>query len=266
MVDQDLLEADFSHTYTPSGEVEPEGWVVAGDVNINPGNSTQNMFELQTPDDTITRSTLLNEGSGFTYTGPATEIKVKPKSTGRSLTINGVTYRLDTNTQYTIESDDMSVYLRNVAGPGNAMGRWWLNIAATDATITPDPGVPEPEAPEVPDGGIPTVREIVFEANPGAGVLTLVNEDPKILGGSISINGSQVVTDALLASGNSPIEMTVNLNASNVMVVRMSGQSGGLSVDIDQPAPRPSLATCRVHCYGRDGVRGGTGWNKDIQR
>ncbi len=118
---------------------------VSGSLNINPGNSSNNQFEMQTPGGPITRETLHDQKVSYSYEGIATEIKVKPKSTGRTLTIDGEAVSLDAGTRYTISADSMSVRLYNSETKkgktwGNSMGNWWLEILeAVNVRISPDP-------------------------------------------------------------------------------------------------------------------------------
>ncbi|HHE40871.1 MAG TPA: hypothetical protein ENL10_05160 [Candidatus Cloacimonetes bacterium] len=115
------------------------------DLNINPTNNASKRFQMQTPSGQIDRDTLHSNGSSYTYSGTATEIRLKPKSGGNTITVNGSDIVLATSTVYTITSDVMTVYLRNSHGPGNAMGHWWIDITCTDVTVSPDPGLPEPD-------------------------------------------------------------------------------------------------------------------------
>ena len=114
------------------------------DLNINPSNNANHRFQMQTPSGQIDRNTLHSNGSDYTYSGTATEIRLKPKSDGRTITVNGDDIILSTSTVYTITSDAITVYLRNSHGPGNAMGHWWIDITCADVTLSPDPGLPEP--------------------------------------------------------------------------------------------------------------------------
>ncbi len=127
------------------GGLNMEGWL-----NINPGNSTNNQFQMTNSNGTYDRWDL-HDLTLYGYNGSATEVKVMPKSQGRYIEINGENIRLSTNTRYTITSDNMSVYIYNTKiKNGKAMGQWWINIVAEDAMIDPVPdGVEIPE--EEPD-------------------------------------------------------------------------------------------------------------------
>jgi len=113
---------------------------ITGQININPNNSSQNEFTLTLPDgSTITRDDLTKDYAE--YSGPATSIHVKPKGSGKQdgLIVDGASYELDNNKAYYISSEAMAVRLYNdrVDKKGKANGQWWIEIAATNATITP---------------------------------------------------------------------------------------------------------------------------------
>jgi len=132
------------------------------DLNINPTNNSSSRFQMQTPSGQIDRATLLSGGSSYTYAGTATEIRLRAKSGGNTIIVNETVISMATGTTYTITSDDMTVNLRNVGGPGNAMGHWWIEITCNEPTVSPDPGLPEPEAPE--GGGEEVTGEITLES------------------------------------------------------------------------------------------------------
>jgi len=133
------------------GEEETPSLSMEADLNINPTNNSSMRFQMQTPGGQIDRNTLQSNGSSYTYSGIATEIRVKPKSGGNTIIVNETVISMATGTTYTITSDNMTVNLRNVGGPGNAMGHWWIEITCNEPSVSPDPGLPEPE-PE-PEGG-----------------------------------------------------------------------------------------------------------------
>jgi hypothetical protein len=116
---------------------------ILGDLNLNPSSSSKNRFEMQTPSGTIDIDTLKSQGPTFSYEGPATEIKILPKGQGRTLTINGQPYVLSSSERTTITSSSMTVNLRNVKGSGT--GHWWIDINASVASISPNPGIPDDE-------------------------------------------------------------------------------------------------------------------------
>lgn len=121
---------------------------LAGSININPNNSSQNEFLLVKPDGTtITRDDLQGDTTVYTsapcvyYTGPAVMIRVKPKGNGNQNTfiVNGAVYPLINANTYDLVSLNMQVQVYNDGrnqGNGRANGQWWLgSIAGNDATI-----------------------------------------------------------------------------------------------------------------------------------
>lgn len=124
------------------GGLQMSGWL-----NINPGNSSNNQFQITTPSGEYDRWDLHNL-SLYGYDGKATEIKVRPKGSGGYININGENIHLS-NTRYTITSDDMDVFIYNTRiRHGKAMGKWWIEINATDAMIDPLPNGVEIEEEE----------------------------------------------------------------------------------------------------------------------
>ncbi|HUT33349.1 MAG TPA: type II secretion system protein [Planctomycetota bacterium] len=132
----------------PEPEPDPEpppGNRVSGEVNINPSNNSDYEFELRKPDgSTITRDDLHASGGDLEYIGPATWVRFRPKGNGNqnSLTLDDQPYPVQNGTCYTIEvlqGGAMSVHLYNdhPNGNGKSMGKWWISITATGATITP---------------------------------------------------------------------------------------------------------------------------------
>ena len=129
----------------------PTGSTLGGSININPNNNSTFEFEMILPSGVvITRDDLhsdnphRHEGEGFhpdylAYTGPATSVRVKPKGNGNQngLTVDGQPYALQNKNRYIITSDSMTVHLYNNKRnrKGKAMGKWWIDIDATNATI-----------------------------------------------------------------------------------------------------------------------------------
>lgn len=119
---------------------EGSGTSVNGLININPSGSPKFEFTLTLPDGSkITRSNLTRSYGG--YTGPAKSVFVKPRGNGNqnSLVVDGKTYPLNNGAAYTITSSSMNVSLFNdhVNKRGLALGKWYISIGATDATISP---------------------------------------------------------------------------------------------------------------------------------
>ncbi|OGV66511.1 MAG: hypothetical protein A2498_05060 [Lentisphaerae bacterium RIFOXYC12_FULL_60_16] len=111
---------------------------IGGEININPNNSPQNEFTVTLPDNsTITRDDLHQDYAG--YTGQAVTVHVKPKGNGNqnSMLVNGNPYPVSNAYTYDILSSTMSIniYNDNINGSGKAVGKWWIAIAATSATL-----------------------------------------------------------------------------------------------------------------------------------
>ena len=80
----------------------------------------------------------LHQGYGG-YTGTAASVRVQPKGAGNqnSLSVDGEPFSLSNGTTYLIESDDMTVNLFNdKIKNGKALGKWYIIVTASDATIT----------------------------------------------------------------------------------------------------------------------------------
>ncbi len=119
---------------------EGSGTVINGLININPNNNNDNQFLLTKPGGgTVTRADLSQSFNG--YVGKATSVNIKPKGNGNQngLTVNGQSYSLQNSTTYNISSSTMNVTIFNdhVNKNGKALGRWFISISASDATISP---------------------------------------------------------------------------------------------------------------------------------
>ena len=122
---------------------------VNGRININPSNNPHFEFTLTKPDgSTITRDMLHASRSQFTYGEKpgekATTILLRPKGNGNqnSLMVNGSPYLLRNGSLYEITlGPDQSLYLYNdhYSTNGKAMGHWWIEITAAEATIVENP-------------------------------------------------------------------------------------------------------------------------------
>lgn len=119
----------------------------SGSLNINPNNG-MNEFSVVTPSGIFDRWDLHSyniEG----YSGPASKIEIKPKAKGIYLTINDENVALSKQILYSITSENMTVNIHNDRVKwGRAMGKWWIDINATDADIDP-----MPEGVEFQDNG-----------------------------------------------------------------------------------------------------------------
>jgi hypothetical protein len=140
-----LLDYSFIEPSTTYIDVTG-GVTVSGDLNINPGSMpSSHPFIMQTvADGELTRDDIVSWNVTDTYSGNATEIKIKPKTPGQggtSITINDSEVNLDTNTYYTF-TGNMTVNLHNTHSNtgktyGQATGNWWIDISGSDITIDP---------------------------------------------------------------------------------------------------------------------------------
>jgi prepilin-type processing-associated H-X9-DG protein len=122
------------------------GCTIEGRVNVNPGDDFE--FSMRLPNGTTLRADDLRNNTSFTgpgfipggkleYRGPVARLEVKPKGNGNQngLKVSNVTLVLDNATRYTITSDAMNVHLYNDHASGKAMGKWWIEIDAMNATL-----------------------------------------------------------------------------------------------------------------------------------
>ncbi len=130
----------------PNQEGEDDGvfvYDIVGNLNINPGTSDKNEFQMVTPSLYVDRGYVHNNAPEFEYHGPASVVKVKPKADGRTIYVNDVAIELSPSARYTITSDSMMVDLWNDhIKKGKAMGQWWITIDAPNAVLELDPGIP----------------------------------------------------------------------------------------------------------------------------
>lgn len=116
------------------------GGALSGSLNLNPGNSPQNMFEMRMSDGTlITRDDLVGGHPGAT--GMAEEIHVRPAGAGNqnTLLLNGAPFPLSNSRSYMIQGKNLSVTLVNTTpgqGQGQGMGQWNLSVNSPEAMIT----------------------------------------------------------------------------------------------------------------------------------
>lgn len=116
---------------------------ISGLININPNNSPDNEFILNTADgSTYTRDHLHQnsnvDGSGTFYQGAAHYVRVKPKGNGNQsgLIVNGEAFSLNNNTAYKIVGPmAVRVYNDQINGNGKAMGKWWIEITAGTVSV-----------------------------------------------------------------------------------------------------------------------------------
>jgi type II secretory pathway pseudopilin PulG len=129
----------------------PDLTALNGSVNLNPRNDNFE-FELRYKESeagsvkTITRDDLLAWGNTYTYSGKAIWIRFCPKGNGNQngLELNDADWPVDNGTIYTFAVDptddgsSITVYLHNDKWDksGASMGKWWLDIYATDPEVT----------------------------------------------------------------------------------------------------------------------------------
>ena len=127
-----------------------------GDLNINPANSDGNIFSYTTDSgntDMIDMKDYFhaNGNTNMSYSGPASQVQVMVKATGRTMTINGESVTLDTNKRYTF-SGDMTINLRNTKPSprswGAAHGHWWISLTGADICYT-SADAPAPAYPDI---------------------------------------------------------------------------------------------------------------------
>ena len=124
-------------TFDGSGQLVLENSGSYGGLNINPSNSTGNLFTLTDPDGNIIT---VRENDGES-SGAAVSITIKVKAQGRTLTVDGEEITLDVNTTYTITAtaDDPDLdpfYIYSLTQDGNGTGQWWVELFEGVGTIT----------------------------------------------------------------------------------------------------------------------------------
>ena len=128
---------------------EKKRYTAGGDININPNNNSEMEFKMTLPSGTVvTRDDLhadkVFSEAGFSskwleYNGRALIVDVRPKGNGNQngLTLNGQVFEMENSCRYVITSSNMNVHLYNDkrSKAGKAMGKWWIEITASNATI-----------------------------------------------------------------------------------------------------------------------------------
>ena len=125
----------------------PAAYDIAGDVHLDYTTATGSKFEATKPDGTtITMNELKNNGPGYSYSGPATVVKINCQGDASTVQINGVDVVLPPGTRYTVTSAGMTVNVRNTKGTGNwnqSRNFWYVDVQGDDITINPVPaGMP----------------------------------------------------------------------------------------------------------------------------
>jgi hypothetical protein len=154
------LSNDTDYRHSPSADFQDlvvlitltkKTHTMGGRININPNNSSDNEFLMILPDGfSVTRDDLKSNSpkthagfasSGLEYTGPVSSVMVKPKGNGNQngLIVDGAPYSLLNKNRYTITSSSMTAHLYNDNQKnGKAMGKWYVEITASNVTITTD--------------------------------------------------------------------------------------------------------------------------------
>ena len=150
-------ESEQEGTGQPPAEDEDDANSLSGLINLNPRNNDDYQFVLLAGSQVITRDDLhasngtLNE----TFIDEPVLMWLFPKGNGNqnSLTVGGQQYSVRNGTLYCIFVNGSAeaparVHLYNATcngnggggqrnGNGKAMGRWWIEINASDAMVTP---------------------------------------------------------------------------------------------------------------------------------
>ncbi|MCE5277502.1 MAG: prepilin-type N-terminal cleavage/methylation domain-containing protein [Planctomycetaceae bacterium] len=125
-------------------------------IDISPSNSDPKRFEMITPSGTIDRKNIM------AYSGPASSVQFTPQGATEVL-LNGQPMQLDYHTATTVTGTSITVSLYNTSNNGKASSAWVVEIAATDAKITPGPSPSMVEA--APAAAAPTYY-VSYGVNP----------------------------------------------------------------------------------------------------
>ena len=111
---------------------------IGGEIGINPSNSQDNEFVMILPNNTtVTKDNLVQDYHG--YTGSVVSVHLRPKGNGsqNTLIVDGAVKQICNDNTYDFLAPGMTVllYNDNVNPQGKAMGKWWIAITATKATI-----------------------------------------------------------------------------------------------------------------------------------
>ena len=133
------VTSDDLLTLDSTGQLELEDADSYGSLNINPANSSNNLFTLTDIDGNVIE---IRDDIESGATGQAVNITIKVKSTGRTLEIDGEEITLKTNQTYSITalSDDDSgldpYYIYELTQDGNGQGQWWIDLFVGVGSIT----------------------------------------------------------------------------------------------------------------------------------
>ncbi|MDZ4199260.1 MAG: hypothetical protein U1E27_08250 [Kiritimatiellia bacterium] len=112
---------------------------LSGAIRINPNNSPDNSFLAVLPDGGQIARADLQEGMAD-YQGAASMVLVRPMGAGtQSLTVNGSSYTIQNNNTYSFSGDlQIRIYNDSRNPQGRAVGRWWIELTSSDATVSND--------------------------------------------------------------------------------------------------------------------------------
>jgi hypothetical protein len=113
---------------------------VNGTINLNPSNSPLSEFLLKKPDGTwLTRDDLKNATKQELYAGPATFLRVSPKSNGTQnmLQVDGGTYTINNSGTYEF-SGTVTARVYNTSS-NLSMGSWSVDVTSTGVQVS-NPG------------------------------------------------------------------------------------------------------------------------------
>ncbi|MFC1508516.1 hypothetical protein ACFL60_02390 [Candidatus Omnitrophota bacterium] len=206
-----LMVASCRNVYTSGsfniGVSEGGGGITGvGSLNINPSSSENNRFIMETPSGEIDLDTLDDEGSTYTYEGPSSEVNVKVKAQGRTLTINGEDIELPTNERQKITGSMYVVVHNTHSGEkwNKAKGHWWIDINGSNLEF--DPEMDLEEVVEVVEGDIQSAAIMTTQRIyhlPGVIVEEVPveeDDDTGLIGGHIDVDTSSFI--APIGSGS----------------------------------------------------------------
>ena len=114
--------------------------IISANLNLYPKKSKKDMFTMVTPEGIIDMKDLLKEKGNYTFTGNASSVKIKVKTKGSSLIVNGKEIKIDKKHLYEF-TGELSVSLTN--SKKNKKGKkskdyWWISIKGNDICIDLD--------------------------------------------------------------------------------------------------------------------------------
>ncbi|HBC87053.1 MAG TPA: hypothetical protein DCZ94_08875 [Lentisphaeria bacterium] len=108
---------------------------IEGDLNINPATASCESFYIKNSTGTVIGiEDIIAGGTDYTYTGFATEVRIKVKEQGKTVQINGIPFILKTDLTYVFTGDILSVIGNRNAN--DALNSWWISISGQDVSIS----------------------------------------------------------------------------------------------------------------------------------